>query len=150
LLVAACVVSSSPIFVTLMKEAPGSFETSVLTRATRRNNPEDTILHGHRRENLKKRNWLEIRRLYGSCFPYRIEEEYVTLVLFRWSLTKRRQRAIVVHSRKRRVALAMGSSRYVERGTAGPLSECAPNYVECYEARGRFLVSPLACGSSTI
>jgi hypothetical protein len=44
----------------------GSSETSVLTRATRRNNPEDTILHSHRRENLKSYSDTVVQFLYCS------------------------------------------------------------------------------------
>jgi hypothetical protein len=52
-LVTANIVPRSLILVTLVMEAIHSSETSVLTRATWRNIPDNGILHSHHHENLK-------------------------------------------------------------------------------------------------
>jgi hypothetical protein len=44
-----------------------SEETSVLTRATRRNIPEDIILHSHHSENLK--SYTVVFNIFCSCIP---------------------------------------------------------------------------------
>jgi hypothetical protein len=53
LLLTANVVTSLLIIFTLMMKALLSYERSVLKRGTRRNTPEDGILHSHHGEYLK-------------------------------------------------------------------------------------------------
>jgi hypothetical protein len=69
LLVTTNVVPSSPILDILRMEANRSYETSVLTKVTRRNIPEEGILHSHRRENLRS-------YIFDFCFAWYLGTTY--------------------------------------------------------------------------
>jgi hypothetical protein len=84
LLVTANVVPSSPILVTVMMESIRSFETSVLTRATRRHIPRGGILHSRNRENLKSYTALTGWALQRRCNVFLVRYEL-------WVLHPRRQ-----------------------------------------------------------
>jgi hypothetical protein len=74
---------SSAILITLIMEAKGSSETSVLTRATQRNISEDDILHSHHREKLK--SYIRKASFLSVAFTCRAANQNALILTRMWT-----------------------------------------------------------------